>query len=85
MTLKPWPLPEGQIVEVTVVPTPAVRPSEEKITRRIRAASSLEEVFEFLDSLPEEQGEDELYEAMNANRHPSERVLFPPELKGKSW
>jgi len=79
------PLPEGQTVEVTVSPAPTVRPSEDEIIERIRAAKSLEEVFAIMEAFPEEDDGYDLYEAMNANRHPTERVLFPPELKGISW
>lgn len=88
MTLKrlpATPLAEGQTVEVTVSPAPSIRPSEDEIIRRIRAAKTLEEAFAISAEFPEEDDGYDLFQALNANRHPSERVLFPPELKGISW
>ena len=82
---EPLPLAEGQSVEITIDSAPSNRPSEEEIIRRIRAAKTLEEVFAIMEAFPEEDDGYDLYQAMNANRHPSERVLFPPELKGISW
>jgi predicted DNA-binding antitoxin AbrB/MazE fold protein len=81
----PLPLAEGQTVEVTISPATIAVPSKDEIEKRIRAAKTLEEAFAITEQFPEEDDGYDLYQAMNANRHPSERVLFPPELKGISW
>ena len=81
----PLPLVEGESVEITIVSTPKNRPSEDEIIRRIRAAKTLEEAFAITEEFPEDDDGYDLYQAMNANRHPSERVLFPPVLEGISW
>ena len=81
----PLPLSEGESVEVTVAAATRTRPSEDEIVEMIRSAKSLEEAFKIMETFPEEDDGYDLYAAMNANRHPSERVLFPPELKGISW
>lgn len=79
----PLPLAEGQTVELTVAPVQIN--VEDEIARRIRAAKTLEEAFAIMESAPNVDDDYDLCEALNANRHPSERVLFPPELKGISW
>lgn len=81
----PLPLAEGQVVEVTVAPAPSAVPTEDEIIHRIRTAKTLEEAFAVIEQFPEEDDGYDLFQALNANRHPSERVLFPPELKGISW
>ncbi len=84
----PLPLAEGETVEVTIAPVaiaPARKDSEEERARRIRAAKTLEEAFAIMESAPDVDDDYDLCEALNANRHPSERQLFPPELKGISW
>ncbi len=90
LPVTPLPLGEGEIVEIAVSrPEPThdkpSAESDEEISRRIRAAKTLEEAFEIFESAPDPDPDYDLCEAMNANRHPSERVLFPPELKGISW
>lgn len=79
----PLPLSEGETVEVAV--TRANLPTEDDIVQRIRAAKSIEEAFAIIEAFPEADDGYDLCQALNANRHPSERVLFPPELKGISW
>ncbi len=81
----PLPLAEGETVEVTIAPAKTIVESDDEIARRIRAAKSLEEAFAIMESAPDLDDDYDLCEALNANRHPSERPLFPPELKGISW
>jgi predicted DNA-binding antitoxin AbrB/MazE fold protein len=81
----PLPLTEGQTVEVTVSLAKHHVDADEEIARRIRAAKSLEEAFAIMEAAPDWDDDYDLCAALNANRHPTERPLFPPELKGISW
>ncbi len=84
---QPLPLAEGETVQVTVTPVPPVpSPTEEEVIRRMKAAKSLQELFEAYESLPPPADGYDLIEAMEENRRlAGERSLFPPEMKGISW
>ena len=51
---------------------------------KINSASSLKELFEAANAIPESDDGYDLLQALDENRR-GERPLFPPELKGVSW
>jgi hypothetical protein len=67
------------------VPDQKVRPSDEEIVAMMKAAKSLEELFAIANAYNTAPEGYDLCEALNNNRGPGERVLYPPELKGKTW
>jgi len=85
---EPLPLAEGQKVAISIE-SPSAMPSsppEDEIGRQIDSAKSLSELFDVLNNAPSEDDQYDLIEALNENRRRSgERLLFPPELKGKTW
>jgi predicted DNA-binding antitoxin AbrB/MazE fold protein len=89
---RPLPLPEGTPVRVTV--------TEEANGSELHARHSLadkaaqarrREALAFVQSLRDAKDSDDLPEgydfldALNANRGPGQRPLFPPDLKGVTW
>jgi predicted DNA-binding antitoxin AbrB/MazE fold protein len=81
--VQPLPLNEGETVEITVAraerPAP---PTQEELERRIREARTLQEWIEVANALPPADDGYDLLQALNANRHPSERPLIPPDPAG---
>lgn len=79
---RPLPLAEGQAVDVTVA-TSAVRPDDgpdEELTRRLRAARTIDEWVEATKLLPADDGGYDILAALNENRVWSgEQPLTSPE------
>jgi predicted DNA-binding antitoxin AbrB/MazE fold protein len=86
----PLPLAEGETVHLTVE-SPAVRPgppNRDELIRRIKAAKTFQEWIAAADAAAALEPGDgyDLCEALNENRRRTgERLLFPPDQKGKSW
>jgi predicted DNA-binding antitoxin AbrB/MazE fold protein len=77
---RPLPYTEGETVQLTV--TRPLDPAEAE--RLMRAAKTLEELFDAFEAAPDEDDGYDLLKALDENRK-GERPLFPPELKGISW
>jgi predicted DNA-binding antitoxin AbrB/MazE fold protein len=93
----PLALTEGETVHLAVTPTkgagPVIEsrlesksPAEAEAIRRIKATKTIEELFSVVESLPQQTDDGyDFLQALNDNRAPGERPLFPPELKGITW
>jgi hypothetical protein len=90
--IAPLSLPEGATVHLTLAvlhprPSAAADGLSAQDAERARRA----EAVAFLQALIDADESDELPEgydflqALNDNRSPGERKLFPPEMKGISW
>src|SRR5438046_940471 len=80
----PLRLAEGTRVQVTLNVL-APRPDEDTDDARRRdAAAFVQSLIDLKDSEELPEGYDFLA-ALNANRSPGERPLFPPESKGITW
>jgi predicted DNA-binding antitoxin AbrB/MazE fold protein len=89
--LEPITIPEGHTVDVTIAmsgPAQAIfrppTPEEEEYARRLRAATSLEEMFAVMTMAPDLPDEFDLCQALDANRRAAgERLLFSgPDAEG---
>jgi predicted DNA-binding antitoxin AbrB/MazE fold protein len=81
----PLALPDGATVHLTVEavhPPPADAAAEQ--ARRAEAVAFIQSLIDAKDQDELPEGYDFL-QALNDNRSPGERPLFPPELKGKTW
>src|SRR5206468_1848281 len=77
--VQPLSLNEGETVEITVArPERSAPPTGEEAERRIREAKTLQDWIEAANTQPAAPDDYDLLEAVNANRHPSERSLIPP-------
>ena len=65
--------------------TATPRPTDDEIVAMMKEAKTLEELFAIANAYNTAPEGYDLCEALNNNRGPGERVLFPPELKGKTW
>jgi predicted DNA-binding antitoxin AbrB/MazE fold protein len=76
---RPLPLAEGAAVDVLV--TPAAE--QDEVLRRMRAAKTLEELFDIADSIPAEDDGYDVIRAMNETRRANgERLLTPDDEPG---
>ena len=88
--VEPLALPEGEMFELTIVPTrppgPPLRApprAEEDYGRRAKAARSLEELYAVMTTAPPLPIGYDLSQALNANRQATgERLLFPESDDG---
>ena len=84
----PVALADGQTVDMLVsglprLPTPLV---DDEYSQRLAAAKTLTELFEVMDSAPDEDDGYDFFEAMNENRRMvGGRIPYPPEMKGITW
>src|SRR4051794_37365939 len=77
--VQPLALNEGETVEITVARSErSAPPIVDEAERRIREARTLQDWIEAANALPSATDHYDLLEAVNANRHPSERPLIPP-------
>lgn len=87
--VEPLALPEGQAVQVTVYPQPPLLPlrpatsEEEDYTRRLKAATTLEEMFAVMATAPPTPDDDyDIVQLINESRRLT--GFRPPEpTKGK--
>jgi predicted DNA-binding antitoxin AbrB/MazE fold protein len=86
----PLPLAEGETVEITVTTPapPAPGSTEDEAIRRIREATTMDEWIAAAEAAAVFAPEDyDFFQALDDNRRASGavRMLFPPEMKGKTW
>jgi predicted DNA-binding antitoxin AbrB/MazE fold protein len=76
---RPLPLAEGTPVDLTVSPST----EGDEVLRRMRAAKSLEELFDIADSIPAEDDGYDVVRAMNETRRANgERLLTRDDEPG---
>jgi predicted DNA-binding antitoxin AbrB/MazE fold protein len=77
---KPLPFANGAAVDVLMTPVPA----EDEVLQRMRAATTLDELFAIADSLPPEDDGYDLCKALNENRRAAGEPLLYPNLESET-
>jgi len=73
---RPLPLADGTAVDVLVTPVP----DTDEVLQRMRAAKSLRELFDIVESLPPETDGYDLRKALNENRRAAGEPPVYPNL-----